>query len=210
MRATRPGRDFLSRYTPDVARDILGFVIVRNLAGIRLTARIVEVEAYRGPDDPASHAYRGRTGRNAVMFGAAGHAYVYFTYGNHHCLNITTETEGVAGAVLIRAAEPIVGIEEMKRRRGVREIANLMSGPGKLTKALGIDLALNGEDMITSRRLYLLTGRKPKRTGVSTRIGVSKGMETKWRFYEEDSPYVSGARTHNYGDNAGGRRGVVG
>jgi DNA-3-methyladenine glycosylase len=203
-------REFFARYTPDVARDLLGCIIVRRLEDVTLRARIVEVEAYRGADDPASHAHRGLTKRTSVMFGEPGHAYVYFTYGNHYCLNLTTEVEGAAGAVLIRAAEPLGGIREMRKRRGVEELTNLMSGPGKLTKAMGIDLLLNGEDIVVSRRLSLLMGVTPPSTGVSTRIGVSDGGETEWRYYEEGSPFVSGARTHNYRNRAAGRRGVVG
>ena len=203
-------REFFARYTPDVARDLLGCIIVRRFEDVTLRARIVEVEAYRGADDPASHAYRGLTKRTSVMFGEPGHAYIYFTYGNHYCLNLTTEVEGAAGAVLIRAAEPLSGIREMRKRRGVEELTNLMSGPGKLTKAMGIDLSLNGEDIVVSRRLSLLMGVAPSSIAVSTRIGVSDGGETEWRYYEEGSPFVSGARTHNYRNRAAGRRGVVG
>ncbi len=206
----RLSRAFFARYTPDVARDLLGCIIARRLDEVTLRARVVEVEAYRGADDPASHAYRGMTKRTSVMFGEPGHAYVYFTYGNHHCLNVTTEVEGVAGAVLIRAAEPLRGIEEMRTRRGVEELTKLMSGPGKLTKAMGIDLSSNGEDLVVSRRLYLLAGANPRSIRASTRIGVSVGGETEWRYYEEGSPFVSGARTHNYRNRAPGRRGVVG
>jgi len=206
----RASRSFFSRYTPDVARDLLGCVIVRPLDGATLRARIVEVEAYRGADDPASHAYRGITKRTSVMFGQPGKAYVYFIFGNHYCLNVTTEVEGVAGAVLIRAAEPLQGIEVMQKRRGLSELTNLMSGPGKLTKAMGIDATLNGEDRVVSRKLYLLAGVVPKKIGVSTRIGVSVGVETEWRYFEQGSPFVSGARMHNYRNRAAGGRGVVG
>jgi DNA-3-methyladenine glycosylase len=206
----RLDRPFFSRYTPDVARDILGCVLVREIDGLVLRARIVEVEAYRGADDPASHSYRGMTKRTSVMFGEPGHAYVYFTYGNHHCLNLTTEAEGEPGAVLIRAVEPLEGIEEMRKRRGVEELTNLTSGPGKLTKAMGIDLRLNGEDVVKSKELFLLHGRGIGDVAVSTRIGISSGQEKLWRYYIEGNAFVSGARTHNYRTRGSGRRGVVG
>ncbi len=206
----RLDRSFYSRYTPDVARELLGSVLVRVIDGMVLRSRVVEVEAYRGADDPASHAYRGLTKRTAVMFGEPGHAYVYFTYGFHYCLNLTTETEGEPGAVLIRAVEPLEGVEEMKRRRGVEEITNLTNGPGKLTKAMGIDLRLNGEDLVESEELFLLSGRRNGKVAVSTRIGVSSGRERLWRYYVEDNPFVSGGRMHNYHTRESARRGVVG
>jgi DNA-3-methyladenine glycosylase len=119
----RIGRKFFERYTPRVAREILGFELVRIVEGKRLSGIIVEAEAYRGNRDPASHAYMGRTKRNEVMFGEAGHAYVYFTYGFHHLLNITTESPGTPGAVLIRALEPREGVGEMARNRGVDQVS---------------------------------------------------------------------------------------
>jgi DNA-3-methyladenine glycosylase len=140
----RLGRSFYSRYTPDVARDLIGATLVRKVDGKVLTGRIVEVEAYRGADDPASHAYRGLTRRTAVMFGKAGRAYVYLAYGVNYCLNLTTEAEGEPGAVLIRAVEPIEGVEEMLLRRGVQDVTRVARGPGNLTRALGIDLQLKG------------------------------------------------------------------
>ena len=167
-------RSFFSRYTPEVARDIIGSVLVRKSDGVTTSGTIVEVEAYRGADDPASHAYRGMTKRTAVMFGEAGHAYVYFTYGNHYCLNVTTEGEGEArGGPDQSHRAPVRGIEEMRKRRGVEEIRNLASGPGKLTKAMGIDGSLNGEDLVSSRRLYLLEGKAVGEIGISPRIGLS-------------------------------------
>ena len=207
----RLARSFFSRYTPDVAGDLLGRVLVREVGGSVLTARIVETEAYRGADDPASHSYRGMTKRTTVMFGEAGHAYVYFTYGNHYCLNLTAETEGVPGAVLIRAVEPLKGIEEMRRRRGVEELTNLTSGPGKLTKAMGIDLRLNGEDVVKSKELFVRDGHRTEEVVVSPRIGISSGQDKLWRYYLGGNAFVSGARTHNYRTReSGSNRGVVG
>jgi DNA-3-methyladenine glycosylase len=185
---------------------MLGLILVRVDRGVLTSGRIVETEAYRGRDDPASHAYRGKTARTEVMFGEAGHAYVYFTYGNHYCLNVTTEEEGEPGAVLIRAIEPIKGIERMRERRGVKEDTDLTNGPGKLTKALSIGPSLYGEDMVTSRRLYLLTGRPVGLVSVSARIGLSQARETMWRYFVEGNSFVSHGRTHNYRKGGSGRK----
>jgi DNA-3-methyladenine glycosylase len=157
-----------------------------------LSGKIVETEAYRGKDDPASHAYRGLTKRNAVMFGDSGRAYIYFAYGAHFCLNITTEMEGRAGAVLIRALEPIHGIEFMKKNRGIDELTELTNGPGKLTKAMRIGLDLNGEDLITSQRLYILEGKTRNfEVKSSARIGIKDGLEHRWRYFINCNPFVS-------------------
>jgi DNA-3-methyladenine glycosylase len=187
-------RTFFARYTPTVAKALLGCVLVRVVDGERLSGRIVETEAYRGSRDPASHAFRGLTGRNRVMFGEAGHSYVYFSYGNHWMLNLTTEKEGVPGAVLIRAIEPIEGIAIMKRRRGLSSVVDLASGPGKLTKAFAIDRGLNGEDLVRSRRLFVEAGKKSGTVAVSSRVGISEGVKLQWRFYLEGSPFVSRGR----------------
>jgi DNA-3-methyladenine glycosylase len=190
----RLGRSFFSRYTPDVAKDLLGCLLVRRVRGRTLSGRIVEVEAYRGSDDPASHSYRGPTERSSIMFGEAGHVYVFFSYGNHWCLNFTTEAEGQPGAVLIRALEPVEGVEEMATNRGISEVVRLTNGPGKLTKALSIDGALNGEDLVKSRRLFVLDREAPVRAAASARIGISKARERQWRYFVEGSPYVSKGR----------------
>jgi len=184
-------RPFYARYSPDVARELLGCVLVRRIGGRTLSGRIVEVEAYRGSDDPASHSYRGPTKRSSIMFGEAGHAYVYFSYGNHWLLNLTTEAEGQPGAVLVRALEPVEGVEEMARNRGVSEVARLTNGPGKLTKALSIDGSFNGEDLVKSKRLYVLDKEEPARARASARIGISKGQERQWRYFVEGNPFVS-------------------
>ena len=155
---------------------------------------VVETEAYTGSRDPASHAYRGKTKRNEVMFGPAGHAYVYFTMGIHFCLNITTEGPGVPGAVLVRALEPLEGIKTMSWNRRVDDISRLTSGPGNIAKALQIDRTLNGEDLVTSHRLFIERGPPVERVGVSSRVGVSRGKSVRWRFFVEDSPFVSKGR----------------
>ena len=187
----RISRGFFERYTPRVARELLGWRLVRVLDGERLSGLIVETEAYRGAGDPASHAYRGVTKRNEIMFGQAGRAYVYFTMGMHYCLNITTEPEGIAAAVLIRALEPKEGVETMKRNRGVNDLRRLTAGPGNLTRALMVDRRLNGEDLCSSRVLFLERGGTLQDIGVSTRVGVSAGAGLRWRFFAKGSPWVS-------------------
>ena len=182
------GRGFYSRKTDVVAKDLLGCILVHNLNGRRLSGRIVETEAYFGKNDPGSHASRGMTPRNKIMFGKPGFSYVYFVYGNHHCLNFTTEPEGTAGAVLIRALEPIDGIDEMKRRRGKEN--NLTNGPGKLTQALGITKEHNGMDL-TGKDLYVIKGDLPKEIVTTTRIGLSSGKELPLRFYIRGNKFVS-------------------
>lgn len=191
---SRLPRTFFERYTPLVARQLLGSRLVRVERGGRLSGTIVETEAYRGNRDPASHAYRGKTRRNAVMFGPAGHAYVYFTMGAHFCLNVTTEGEGKAGAILVRALQPAEGLREMMRNRGVDDVERLASGPGNLTKAMGIDMGLNGEDMVRSEKLFLESGPRITRVGVSSRVGVRAGTSFMWRFYARGNPFVSRGR----------------
>lgn len=192
----RLGREFFEEYTPNVARKLIGNMLVRIIGEVKLVGMIVEVEAYRGTDDPASHAYRGLTKRNRVMFGEPGHAYIYFVYGNNWCLNVTTEPEGIAAAVLIRAVQPIKGIDFMMKKRRVNEISELTNGPGKLTEAFCIDGKLNGEDMILSDRLYFVKGRERIGEIVSSpRIGVKVGLDKEWRFYLKDNPFVSKIRS---------------
>lgn len=166
-------------------------MIVRRIHGKTLSGRIVEVEAYRGSDDPASHSYRGATKRSSIMFGEAGHVYVFFSYGFHWCLNFTTEGRGQPGAVLIRALEPVEGIEQMVESRGVSEVGMLTNGPGKLTRALSIDGTLNGEDVVRSKKIYLVGREGPVQVKASTRIGISRGQEHQWRFFVEGNPFVS-------------------
>jgi DNA-3-methyladenine glycosylase len=190
----RVGREFYELSSPKVARLALGKILVRVNKGMRISGTIVETEAYRGARDPASHAYSGKTKRNEVMFGEAGHAYVYLSYGVHQCLNLTAEPLGTPAAVLVRALEPSEGIETMKRNRGVEVVRELTSGPGKLTEALGITSGFDGEDMVTSKRLFLEEGKQVNRIRSSTRIGVSVGADRKWRFYIEGNEFVSRGR----------------
>ncbi len=184
-------RSFFERYSPRVARDLLGARLVRVAGGVRMSGTVVETEAYRGSRDPASHAFRGRTSRNEVMFGPAGHAYVYFTMGVHYCLNVTTEERGTPAAVLFRAIQPDEGVDMMRRNRGLTEVHRLAAGPGNLTRALGIGRDFNGEDMVRSDLLFLEKGKQVRRVGMSTRVGVTSGASFRWRFYAKDNPFVS-------------------
>jgi DNA-3-methyladenine glycosylase len=188
-------RKFFERNSTEVARDLIGKELVRVLRERTLRGVIVEAEAYGGSDDPASHAYRGMTERNRVMFGRAGIAYVYFTYGFHYCLNVVTGNEGVATAVLTRALEPVDGIDIMKKRRGnpPRE-KDLANGPGKICQALGIDRSSNGTDMtILGSKLRIERGRASSLRSVasSERIGIKVAVDKQWRFYDPASEFVS-------------------
>lgn len=186
-------REFFARPTETVARELLGKVLVSAIGGAVCGGRIVETEAYLGSHDPGSHAStKGITPRNKVMYGPPGHAYVYFTYGNHHMLNLVTEAEGVAGAVLIRAVEPLVGIDVMEARRH-RSGPDVANGPGKVAQALGVTLAVNGEAL--GHSLVVYDAPCHGRICESGRVGLSRGHELPLRFYLDGNPYVSRART---------------
>jgi len=188
-------RAFYARGTVKVAPDLLGKCLVRVTPRGKLVGEIVEVEAYRGSDDPASHAFGGLTRRNAPMYGEPGHAYIYFTYGNHYCLNITTQRAGIPGAVLLRAVQPLEGIRLMKQFRPNVPDKDLTNGPGKLTKALAIDQSLNEHDMTTSGPLFVEdSGRADFLIWCSSRIGITDGKDKRWRFYVKGNPYVSRRR----------------
>ena len=197
-RMPRLTRNFFARDSVAVARDLIGARLAIAVPGAaRLEGVIVETEAY-APNDQASHAFRGPTPRNAAMFGPAGHAYVYFVYGMHFCLNVVTEVEGIGAAVLLRALRPVAGVENMQRNRGTRTAlaeAALCRGPGNLCRALGIDRTFNGLDLCASGaplRLYAPSG--PVEIGVSVRIGVSGdalAREAPWRFFAVGDPAVS-------------------
>jgi DNA-3-methyladenine glycosylase len=176
-----------------VARDLLGRILFYRTPDGLLAGRIVETEAYTGETDPASHAFRGRTARNAVMFGAAGHAYVYFSYGVHYCLNVTADAPGVAGAVLLRAIEPLAGMEIMRRHSDHGPETRLLSGPGKIGRGFGLDLKDNGRDF-TRGPLGLAAGTAVAdgEVAVSRRIGISRAAEMPYRFSVIGSRSVSG------------------
>jgi len=198
------GREFFDRETAVVARELVGALLVSVKDGVLTGGRVVETEAYLGHDDVGSHAAtRGITKRNATMFGPPGRAYVYFTYGNHHMLNLVTEPEGAAGAVLIRALEPLLGIDEMTARRRGRALGELTNGPGKLAAALGLDLSDNGSRLGDGPLVVFGSTCVQPRIATSGRVGLSAGWEAQLRFYAYDDPWVSKGRT---GPPAGGTR----
>ena len=189
------GRDFYLQDTRLAAQKLLGQIVQRRLStGEVLAGIIVETEAYL-TDDPACHAYRGRTPRNATMFGPPGHAYVYFTYGLHMMLNLVCAPEGVAEAVLIRALEPTEGVDTMRENRGgLGETRQLTNGPGKLAQALALTrLSHNGVDVTDpGGELQVLPNEYPPFEMVeTTRIGISQGVDLPWRYYVRGNPYVS-------------------
>ena len=193
MSTERLPRDFYARSALEVAPDLLNKVLVGPDGR---TGRIVEVEAYRGADDPGSHGFRGMTRRNATMFGPPGRLYVYFTYGMHWCANVVAETDGVSAAVLLRALTPLEGIDAMYAARGpaARRDRDLCSGPAKLTQALGIDGDLDGADLVAGdRRVNIIDdGQPPPEVPVvTTRIGLSNGADLPWRFYANGVPDLS-------------------
>ena len=187
-------RAWYERRTIDVARDLLGQVLVSDTPQGRTAGRIVETEAYLGANDPASHAARLRTGRVEAMWGEPGSAYVYRSYGIHAMLNVVTEPPGTTGAVLIRGLEPLIGIDLMRIRRGLDEERLLCSGPGKLCQALAIGLDLHGADLVTSDRLWIAPGDSPSNVSTSGRIGITRGQEHPWRYWITDNPHVSAHR----------------
>jgi DNA-3-methyladenine glycosylase len=195
-------RAFYARDPRPVSRDLLGKVLVRRSGRKFLTGRIVEVEAYLGKEDPAAHSAAGRTARNSVLFGPPGYAYVYFIYGNHYCLNVSCEPEGIAGGVLFRALEPIAGIAEMARARdiavnGQRDLIKLTSGPGRLSEAFGVTRKRDNGCDLTSRRSSLWIGADEFQAGkilTTLRIGISKAAEQPLRYVLAGNPFVSGKK----------------
>jgi DNA-3-methyladenine glycosylase len=176
----------LSRPVLDVAPRLLGAILRHGGVAVRLT----EVEAYDGANDPGSHAYRGPTRRNQVMFGPAGHLYVYFTYGMHHCANIVCGSEGTASAVLMRAGEVVEGIDTARARRGNHADRDLARGPARLCSALGLDLTHNGLDLSTGA-LTLGPSIGPERISTGPRVGLRHAVDLPWRFWLTDDPTVS-------------------
>ena len=202
-------RSFYLHPTPRVAKDLLGKYIVRTFRGKKLIGKIVETEAYC-TGDPAAHSFRGKTKRNAVMFGNGGHLYVYFTYGMHWCANVVTQGLGVGEAVLIRAVEPVHGIETMRAKRKLSKakasgrarknlgedafdlVRILTNGPAKFCKAFGITGKENGTDLL-GNTVYIATGETilPSSIKRSSRIGITVGRERQWRFFVKGNPWVS-------------------
>jgi DNA-3-methyladenine glycosylase len=195
MAAGKLPRSFYLRPTLTIARDLLGKLLVRRIRGALLVGRIVEVEAYSDHDDPASHSFRGETERNRVMFAEGGHLYVYFTYGMHFCANIVTGEPGRGCAVLLRALEPLAGIEQMARARGKRsaEREALCSGPAKICQAFRITRRDNGRDLC-GEMIWVADPRTREHTmeiGRSSRIGISSGKDRLWRLFLRNSPFLS-------------------
>jgi DNA-3-methyladenine glycosylase len=202
--------EFFSRDPRRVARALLGKLLVRKTPLGILAGRIVETEAYLGENDAAAHAAAGKTARNAVLFGPPGHAYVYFIYGNHYCLNVSCLPDGVPGGVLFRALEPVSGIEQMAEARGIevakevdlREISflkRISSGPGRMAEALEITRERdNGKSLISTRSDLRIVddGHRVRRVAVSPRIGIVKSAEQPLRYFVAGNPFVSGRRVH--------------
>lgn len=191
-------RNFFTRNLLVVAKELLGKIFVVKSAGKVLSGKIVEVEAYHGDYDEASHAFKGKTKRNEVMFKEGGYLYVYFTYGAHFCANVVAGRKDKGLAVLIRAVEPLLGIDAMSKNRfgkqniDEKEKLNLTNGPGKLCQAFGINLNHNGIDLLGNEIFILDQPKlKAKEIGVSSRIGISRSVDLQWRFFIKGNPYVS-------------------
>jgi DNA-3-methyladenine glycosylase len=176
-------RSFYARNTVKVAKDLLGKTLVRKIGSKTISGIITETEAYRHSDDPASHAFRGLTDRNKVMFGQVGIAYVYFTYGMHYCVNAVARSNSYdAGAVLIRSIVPKLGINEMIKNRKIESIANLTNGPAKLTQAMNITKKQYGENLTKQSSLYITEGVIPTKIKSNPRVGIKNGVDRMWNF----------------------------
>ena len=198
-------REFFNRDPVTVGRELLGKLLIRREGRRLLAGRIVEDEAYLGVEDPAAHAYSGRTPRNSVLFGLPGHAYVYFIYGNHYCLNVSCMPEGHAGCVLLRAMEPVFGLAAMARARGLELTATprptqlrlISSGPGRMSQALGITRFRDNDKDLTapaSDLWFADDGYRPERIVATPRVGITKAVEQPLRFVIAGSPFVSATR----------------
>ncbi|MFY9906767.1 MAG: DNA-3-methyladenine glycosylase [Terriglobales bacterium] len=197
--------EFFNRDPRRVARALLGKVLVRKTPGGILAGRIVETEAYLGTDDAAAHSAAGKTARNSVLFGPPGRAYVYFIYGNHYCLNVSCLPDGVPGGVLFRALEPVAGVEQMARARGIdlpekpelRKLSTLKkisSGPGRMSEALGVTRARDNDKSLVSARSDLRIvddGYRVRRVMVTPRIGIVKAAQRPLRYFIAGNPFVS-------------------
>jgi len=198
LSAKKLKKSFYQRELLIIARELLGKVLVKSSIKEILAGKIVEVEAYHGDIDEAAHSYGGITKRNEIMFEAGGYLYVYFTYGAHHCCNVVTGKKGQGTAILIRAVEPFIGLEQMIKNRFGRklksdkEIFNLTSGPGKVCQAFGIDRTHSGTDL-TGKEIFILDSEKikSKEIGISKRIGITRSVDLQWRFFIKNNPYLS-------------------
>jgi DNA-3-methyladenine glycosylase len=195
-------RAFFARNPRRIARELLGKILVRETKTVRLAARIVEVEAYLGENDPAAHAAAGNTARTSVLFGPPGYAYVYFIYGNHYCLNVSCERDGKAGSVLFRALEPLLGIEEMAHARSIelhspRDLIRLTGGPGRLAEAFGITRSRDNGADLTSPASGLWVGMDdfhPRNIRTTPRIGITQAADRPLRYILAGNPFVSGRK----------------
>lgn len=184
-------KEFYLQKCLTVARALIGKILVRIKGNKIYSGIIVETEAYLGEKDPAAHSFIGKTKRNEVMFSEGGVTYVYFTYGNHYCFNVVTEKEHTAHAVLIRAVEPLLGIDEMKKNRRTNDIYNLTNGPGKLAQAFEIDKNLNGANLNGNEIFIVENEENDYKILRSKRIGITKNSEKPYRFYAKDNLFVS-------------------
>jgi DNA-3-methyladenine glycosylase len=191
-------KSFYRKELMEVAKNLLGKILVKTDSKNILSGKIIEVEAYHGKMDEAAHSYHGLTKRTEIMFESGGYFYVYFTYGAHHCCNVVTGKKGQGTAVLIRAVEPLTGIQTMIKNRFGRKLKNdkekfnLTSGPGKTCAAFGINRRHSGIDL-TGDKIFILDAEKinNKDIGVSKRIGISKSVDLPWRFFIKNNPYLS-------------------
>jgi DNA-3-methyladenine glycosylase len=196
--------EFFNRDPRRVARALLGKLLVRKTPRGILAGRIIETEAYLGKGDAAAHAAAGKTARNAVLFGPPGHAYVYFIYGNHYCLNVSCLADGVPGGVLFRALEPVSGIAQMAEARGIEvakeiDLKKISSGPGRLAEAMEITRERdNGKSLVSQRSDLRIVddGYRVRRVTVTPRIGIVKSAEQPLRYFIAGNPFVSGRRVH--------------
>jgi DNA-3-methyladenine glycosylase len=193
-------REFFDRPAIEVGPELLGCVLSHQTPEGLVAVELTEVEAYMGREDPASHAYRGQTPRNAVMFGPPGYAYVYFTYGMHFCVNLVCQLEGSASAVLLRAGRIVAGEELARARRpSSRRAQDLASGPARLCQALAIDRTQNGADVCTAGSALLITSstdRYDKKICQGPRVGISSAADVPWRYWISGDPTVSAYRAH--------------
>lgn len=197
MRLRRLRRAELPADAAELAIFLIGKTLIRELPATRLAGRIVETEAYP-PGDPSGHAFVGPTRRNRSLFLRRGHAYVYLGYGLHYLLNVSAETVGVGAGVLLRAAEPLAGIETMESHRRTTRLTDLARGPARLAEAFGVDLSFDGIDLITDRTLWLAAeARAAGKIGRSVRIGITKAADRRLRFFERGIAYVSGPKWLN-------------
>lgn len=185
--------DFFARNTVEVSKNLLGKYMYHESAEGITVGKVVETEAYLGKDDPACHSARGRTMRNEVMFGPAGYAYIYLIYGMHLCFNVTTDNRHTPAAVLLRALEPLSGLDLMRKRRSKENLKDLCSGPGKLVQAMGISLNENGKSVTLGPVRFFEGQDNPEELNIvtTTRVGISQAVDWPLRFYLKESPFVS-------------------